>query len=167
MELRIAAALKQVGDYFPFELTEVIEPQQFGGRQISFELPLTVTGLFVFDGKAFSVEGKVRTALRSVCARCAESFSETLKFSFSERYVKGAEQEPDSEIYAYEGDAICLDQAVMDNLFLHLPLTSVCREDCKGLCPVCGTNRNIEPCSCEEVRPHSAFSALNDIRNDY
>lgn len=163
MELQIAAALKQVGESFPFSLTAPIEPQCFGGRLVEFEAPLTVTGQYVFDGKAFSVEGVVKTSLRSVCARCAEPFSEPMELSFSERFVKTAERDPDSETYPYEGDRLCLDQAVMDNLFLHLPLTSVCRPDCRGLCPVCGVNRNHEPCSCEPERPLGAFAALNDI----
>lgn len=163
MELRIAAALKQVGEPFLFELTETAQPQRFGGRKVEFETPLSVAGRYVFDGKAFSVEGSVRTSLRAVCARCAEEFVEPMELSFSERFSKTAELDDDSDMYPYEGDRLCLDQAIMDNLFLHLPLTNVCRPECKGLCPVCGINRNQSPCSCEPARPLSAFSVLEDI----
>ena len=54
----------------------------------------------------------------------------------------------------------------MDNLFLQLPLVSVCRPDCKGLCPVCGVNRNHTACACTPARPIGAFAALHDFGND-
>ena len=166
MELQIAAALKQVGEPFSFALTEPLPPQQFGGRAVVCAAPLSVTGQYVFDGKGISVEGTVKTCLQSVCARCAETFEEPLEFGFSERFCKPAEIEEDSEAYPFEGDRLSLDQAVLDNPFLHLPLTSVCRPDCRGLCPICGTNRNLTPCDCEPARPISAWSALDAIRNE-
>jgi len=166
MELQITAALKQVGEPFSFELSMCVEPQQYCGRELSFAKPLSVKGQYVFDGKAFSVEGTATTLLNSICARCAETFAEPLEFSFEEHFCKTAELDEESESYTYEGDRLSLDQAVMDNLYLHLPLTSVCSEDCKGLCPVCGVNRNHVSCNCEPVRPLSAWSALDAIRND-
>lgn len=69
MELQIAAALKQVGEPFSFQLTEPLLPQQFGGRTVVCAAPLSITGQYVFDGKGISVEGTVKTCLRSVCAR--------------------------------------------------------------------------------------------------
>lgn len=166
MELQIAAALKQVGQPFSFSLTVPLQPELFGGRTVVCAEPIAVFGQYVFDGKGFGVEGRVQIVLRSVCARCAESFDEPLSFGFAERFAKPAEIEEDSETYPYEGDRLSLRQAVMDNLFLHLPLTSVCREDCKGLCPVCGVNRNEASCDCEPVRPPDAWSALDAIRNE-
>lgn len=167
MELLVASALKAVGEPFAFSLTEQVPPQRFGGWLVEFDAPLSVAGRYVFDGKAFAVEGTIDTRLRSVCARCAEPFTEPMAVAFSERFVKAADCTPDSETYPYEGDRLCLDQAVMDNLFLQLPLTSVCRPDCRGLCPICGVNRNTHACSCDPERPTGAFAALHEIRNDH
>lgn len=166
MELQLAAALKQPGESFSFALEEPVRPQPFGGRTVAFAAPLSVTGRYVFDGKAVAVEGTARTCLRSVCARCAEPFEEPFAFRFSERFVKASEQGADEESYPYEGSVLSLTQAVMDNLFLQLPLTSVCRPDCKGLCPVCGVNRNHTACNCAPARPAGPFAALHDFGNE-
>lgn len=166
MELQIASALKQPGESFPFALEEPVGPQSFGGRMVAFEAPLSVAGRYVFDGKAVLVDGTVQTRLHSVCARCNEPFSEPLAFAFSERFVKASELGPEDESYPYEGSVLSLAQAVMDNLFLQLPLVSVCRPDCKGLCPVCGVNRNHTACACAPARPIGAFAVLHDFGND-
>ena len=52
------------------------------------------------------------------------------------------------EAYRYTGHALDIDQALRDNLIPMLPQRPVCREDCAGICPVCGVNRNVTPCSC-------------------
>ena len=163
MELQVASALRQVGESFPFELTETIGVQQYGGRSLVFAAPLHVEGRYAFDGRAFTVTGEAETVLREVCARCAEPFDEPFRFSFEDRFVKASElAEDDEDCYPFEGDRLSLDTAVMDNLYLELPLISVCREDCKGLCPVCGKNRNVTPCSCEQARPEGPFSVLSE-----
>ena len=100
----------------------------------------------MFDGKSFHVTGEADTVLSSVCARCDEAFQEQFRCSFSERFVKIAELDEESDDYSYEGGTLVIDDAVMDNLLLALPLVSVCSESCKGLCPVCGANLNEADC---------------------
>ena len=163
MELQVASALRRVGESFSFDLSQTIGVQQYGGRSLVFAAPLHVSGQFSFDGKAFSVGGAVETVLLSVCARCAESFREPLRFSFAERFVKASEWEDNGECSPFEGDRLSLDTAVMDNLYLQLPLISVCREDCRGLCPVCGINRNHGSCMCEQAKPEGPFAALSEL----
>ena len=45
-----------------------------------------------------------------------------------------------------------------------VPLKTVCREDCKGLCPSCGSNLNVESCDCQPV-PDARWSALKDLKD--
>ena len=51
----------------------------------------------------------------------------------------------------------------MDNFYLNLPLISVCKPDCKGLCPVCGANRNVTGCGCLQTDTENPFSVLKDL----
>lgn len=149
MRIRAADAIRQVGESFPFEINEKVEPQTYGGRTISFSEPLKIEGTYVYDGKAFTVSGRTEAAINARCARCTKDFVERLSFSFSERFVKDAD-DLDDETYPYTGDTIEIDKAVLDNLFLELPIAGVCREDCKGLCPVCGADLNVTTCQCKQ-----------------
>ena len=148
MRIRVANAIKQTGDSFSFEASEQFSDQEFGERTISFAQPLLVNGSYVYDGKAFTVEGKAEAFVNTHCARCTKPFVERIAFSFSERFVKGEDEATDDETYPYSGDELLLDKAVLDNLFLELPIASICRKDCKGLCPVCGADKNTTTCDC-------------------
>ena len=148
MRIRVANAIKQTGEPFAFEQSERFEPQVFGERTIEFDEPISVSGTYVYDGKAFTVAAKAEAALKAACARCTKPFIERVAFSFTERFVKGESDTTEDETYSYTGDELVLDKAVLDNLFLELPIAGVCREDCKGLCPVCGVDRNTTQCDC-------------------
>lgn len=148
MELFVKDAFKRVGETFPFKIEQKVSDTEFDKRQVRFSKPVCIEGSYVFDGKAFSVSGAIDAVLESVCARCNEPFEERITIRFSERFVRQGTRMSDDEVYEYAGDRIELEQAVMDNLFLHIPLASICKEDCRGLCPDCGVNLNTTECSC-------------------
>ena len=148
MRIRVANAIRQRGEPFAFEQAELFEPQEYGERTVEFQDPVSVSGTYVYDGKAFTVSARAEASLKAVCARCTRPFTERISFSFSERFVKDESDSAEDETYPYSGDELVLDKAVLDNLFLELPIAGVCREDCKGLCPVCGADRNTTTCRC-------------------
>jgi uncharacterized protein len=156
MRIRVADAIRQTGEQFPFQLAETFAPQRYGERTVSFAGPVSVSGTYVYDGKAFTLTGSAEAQIDAACARCTKKFVETISFSFSERFVKGEEEADDDETYPYAGDELMLDKAVLDNLFLELPIASVCRANCKGLCPVCGADRNTTECNCEKSEAQGA-----------
>lgn len=166
MELDITAALKQIGDAFPFERSEPMEPQQYCGRTVRFASPLRVQGAYVCDGKGITVQARADTVLGEQCARCGREFELKYAFDVSERFTKSSGQQDAEECYSYTGNLVELNQAVMDNFYLHLPLTSVCRKDCKGLCPVCGANRNETECTCQPTEAGSPFSVLASLSDE-
>lgn len=163
MELPIAAALKAPGEVFEARLAERFPPELYGGREIRFLEPMVLTITYSFDGKAVAVSGELETTLDSTCARCAVPFRESVRVPIDERFVKG--ERPDEESYPFEGDTLELAAMALDNLFLNLPITSVCREDCKGLCPICGCNFNSSQCGCEPVQPAGPFGALSQLQD--
>src|ERR1700683_5209006 len=75
--------------------------------------------------------------------------------------VTGAE----AEVGYYQGEGLLLEDAVREQVLLAVPLKVICREDCKGLCPHCGTNLNLEQCSCSEPIEDPRWTALKDLRS--
>lgn len=62
----------------------------------------------------------------------------------------GAElADDDLDVYGYDGEEIDLTPLFRDQVVLAVPFAPLCREDCKGLCPQCGADRNLEPCNCK------------------
>ena len=77
-----------------------------------------------------------------------------------EMSITGAE----AEVSYYQGEGLLLEDALREQVLLAVPLKAICREDCKGLCPHCGKNLNLETCSCSEPVEDPRWSALKDLR---
>ena len=158
MIVSVNEALRRVGEPFPFTWEGTLEPQTFAGKTVVFSGKATLSGTYVYDGKTFRVD---------VCARCGEPMVEPMAFSFTERFVRPMFKTEDDELYTYEGEKLDLSTAFFDNFFLEMPMTTVCSESCKGLCPVCGMNLNRGQCSCLTNKIDARFSALESLLNEH
>lgn len=105
-----------------------------------------------------TVQGPVECTMSITCSSCLENFTLDLKAFLDIKLtpriqtprVSEMELRPDDmDVYYYEGDEIDLDPFVYEEVLLNIPVRPVCREDCKGLCPVCGRNKNVEDCQCD------------------
>ena len=72
--------------------------------------------------------------------------------------------EGESEIAFYEGDGIELKEILREYILLALPMQRVCREDCHGMCPICGQNRNLVDCGCQLKTEDDRWSALKKLQ---
>ncbi|MGA7270745.1 MAG: DUF177 domain-containing protein [Acidimicrobiia bacterium] len=122
--------------------------------------PVTVAG--VVDGIAdgVMVRLEIRAPVHLVCTRCLAEWDEDLEISA----VQVFEPEPDEDGYALErDDFIDLSGPVRDEVALAIPIRPLCRPDCLGLCPTCGTDLNREPCGGHEEPSRSPFAALQGL----
>lgn len=169
MELNIIDGIREPNRYFDFELQDTFQNQEYYGREIIFAEPTALKGRYVFDGKSVYVEGNVWTTLDSLCSRCNEAFSEKVSFSFGRRFFSStvpSQDSSDENVCMYSGDIIPLDEEILAELYLNLPIASVCKSDCKGLCSVCGANLNVRQCNCSKPDALNAFSVLLQ-QNDF
>jgi len=72
----------------------------------------------------------------------------------------------DLEILYLEGDEFDPDEILIEQLQLNVPMRAICQENCQGLCPDCGGNRNLETCSCDEARIDSRWEALRGLKDE-
>lgn len=111
---------------------------------------------------AIQFRGRLQASLRLHCGRCLEPFAhrldEDLDLFFMPRGPQPDADEEEQEVELsdrdmvvayYNADRIDLGEMVREQMFLALPLRRLCREDCAGLCPTCGINRNTGRCDCQ------------------
>ncbi len=109
------------------------------------------------DKDRFRLDGTVQTVLELSCSRCVEPFRLPVESAFDVRYLPqtentGAEREIEEDDLSdafYRDDAIDLGQLMDEQFYLALPMKPLCRADCRGLCPHCGANLNLETCGCQ------------------
>src|SRR6202022_3877091 len=111
------------------------------------------------DGKEVELRGELHTRLKAACDRCLKPVMLPIHTEFAERFVPAVSwraeqqhelQEEDLNLAVFDGEAIELDDLVREEILLAVPAHVLCREDCKGLCPVCGIDRNQGGCQCEK-----------------
>ncbi len=108
------------------------------------------------------------------CARCVESVELDVNRSFDLLYrplesEKGSDEvnisEAETEIGYYKGEGLELEDVLREQVLLAVPIKTVCRPDCKGLCPQCGKNLNNETCGCEQKAADPRWNALKGLRD--
>jgi uncharacterized protein len=119
------------------------------------------------------LRGQFKGRFEVPCARCVEPVEIPLEAEFDlifrpvgadagapERAITA----PETEIGYYQKDSLSLEDVLREQVLLSLPVRTLCKPDCKGLCPRCGKNRNLEACTCEEGPSDARWEALAGLR---
>ncbi len=122
--------------------------------------------------KNVSITGRIGVGIGLECCKCLEKFDFPVEIEFKYVLMPAYDLKEDDleltyedlECGYYEGDIIDLGQIVVEQVVLHVPVKPLCNAFCKGLCPVCGINLNIEKCNHETQQISSSFAALKNFK---
>ena len=125
------------------------------------------------DGvRSIRVRGRLRASVDHACDRCLKELRQDFDTGFDlffypmtmiEDGGEAAISMDETEIGFYDGEGVGLPDVVREQLQLWIPVRSLCRPDCKGLCPVCGGNRNEAGCDCRESFTDPRWEALRHL----
>lgn len=132
-------------------------------------------------GKDVYVSGIVTGTFVRECVRCLKRYDDACRIAFRVEYrsskpeaarrprgesrqakdkPKDAPVASEGESYAYAGEELDLGPMLREQVILANPMQPLCHQDCRGLCPVCGEDRNVVECGCAEARPPNPFAVL-------
>jgi DUF177 domain-containing protein len=120
------------------------------------------------------LRGKFSGKFQVPCARCVEPVEIPLAAEFdlifrpAEADSESSERSitpPETEIGYYLKDSLLLEDVLREQVLLSLPVRTLCKPDCKGLCQHCGANRNSQTCTCEEGPNDPRWEALSGLRS--
>jgi uncharacterized protein len=149
--------------------------------EIEFDSKLSQASVLHAEGTAqllnhslgeIRIEGKLNVTIAGTCDRCLEDATFPIENGFDLIYMPaeecaGGEKEVDQaaiEVGFYEGNGIVLNDIFREVVLLALPMQLVCDEACKGICPVCGENRNQRDCACQPRLADDRWSQLKKLR---
>ena len=163
MELDVTRVLQAQGQEIPFALRETPPPTDWNGDTLVFVEPVEVEGAVAALQETVWVRAKVRARMQLPCAGCLADAAFAQEVKLDACFVR--EPDPDDpDLFAFEGHTLQLDDAVLGALFTQMPMRVLCHSDCKGICPACGADRNVNPCACQkEVPSKQPFSALASL----
>lgn len=138
---------------------------------LTFEASVRVQGLFTKASEQIYFRGTLRGVVTVPCSRCLETVwsdfvTEVRVVFFPQTSEVAAEEESrlsfadELDLYMHDGITLDLKPLVRDQVVLSFPVQPMCRDDCAGLCQVCGGNRNEQPCACQVGSEDSRFAIL-------
>ena len=136
-------------------------------KNYKFLTDATVQGNMIYNVNKLSINATISFKLLAICDKCDDEFEKNISFPFNEVFVENTASHNEEDYVILNQTCVDLDKAVEDALLLNLPTKMLCKEDCKGLCPICGKNKNLYDCRCEDIVKQnevleSPFSALKN-----
>ncbi|SDB10614.1 uncharacterized protein SAMN02910298_00514 [Pseudobutyrivibrio sp. YE44] len=156
------------------KFTGVCDIQEFSYLGSEFSInhvePFDVVLSMIGSGKlhiTFSTEAEVSGA----CDRCLAPVSFVVPVSVDEtvevsegQVVSDEEEGPYSFV---DGEDIDVDELILNEILVNFPAKILCQDDCKGICPVCGKNRNTESCDCDDTVLDPRMAQFLDVFNSF
>lgn len=124
---------------------------------------LSGTARLTRTAQGILVQVKMHATLLTECVRCLTDFLQPLAIDFTELYAFSRNSVTDSDLLVPEDAHIDLSPLVREYMVLDMPISPLCREDCKGLCPICGENRNEVACSHDDEATDPRLNILKSL----
>ena len=151
------------------------EPEELvlDDEQLRLTEPPHIAGKIDRSGHEVRLSGTIRTRAEVDCDRCLKAVGIPVETTFDVTYVPARDyaegdtaelQAEDLNLSVFENETIDVDDLVREQVLLALPTRALCTDECKGLCPVCGADRNSNPCECETGEVDPRWSALKGIK---
>lgn len=148
------------------ETLELHEDEEFGGifiNAIHVDINANKIGTQLF------LNVVVKTIGSFICDRCLENFETELKerfrlvYSLDNDIVIEKEDDGGIRILTKDNTSIDISEDIRESLLLIVPMKKLCTEDCRGICPQCGVNRNYEQCNHSEEKTDPRWDALKKL----
>lgn len=143
------------------DVSKLARKDDLGIRGTLFvDLEVTNTGRLMIG------QGFINAVVEHTCARCLTAFEEHIVVPFTVEFcsVKNREHYKEEESFIYFDDPeVNIEDVVLENIILYLPLRAVCSSDCKGICAGCGQDLNQNECQCQGPDIDPRWEALKKM----
>ena len=151
-----------------------IEFEQFSmcGEEYEFARKEDAHVIIVCVGeRKVSIQCEAKLSLKIPCSRCLKEVEVPFDISFSKEFdfsgtKEESQQELDEAEYIQEYD-LDVDALIAEEMMLQFPLQTLCKDDCKGICSVCGINLNTGSCTCDQMGKDPRMLAIQDIFKNF
>ncbi|MCQ2447873.1 MAG: DUF177 domain-containing protein [Oscillibacter sp.] len=159
MLIQVKSILHTPGKHLDFHFEMDLSDVEFAGRY-PISRPVIVEGEVRNRADVLYLELTAQTTLDAVCDRCGKAFLQEKVVPFRCILAEEVQNEDSDEIVLLEDDQVDVGELARTEFILEMDTKTLCSEDCKGLCPRCGADLNLGPCSCKkEVDPRLAVLA--------
>jgi len=164
MMIEMGYLFNRKGSTLPVELVETIDDVKDYPDVVEFVEPVRIEGTLKNEDDVFVLDAVGKTTALMECSSCLAPVRKELSFEIKERFAHTGRDDEETETFT--GDQIDLADFVKRGIIGELPMRVECREDCKGLCPICGKDLNDGDCGCDRTIRDPRFESLRALFND-
>ena len=165
MKINIASVLRNDGASKAFSGNVELGTFDYMGSTLQFAEPVLVEGKVYSIGGALEISAKITGEYKPECSRCGQPIVGKLSGELFES-LDSDFSDIDEECISISGNVIDISGSVEACIFESIPLQPLCREDCKGLCPVCGIDLNKNECNCETEVYDPRFAIFRNLSKE-
>jgi uncharacterized protein len=156
------------------DFARVYQPEDLNpvDERVSLTAPAAVNGKIRLSGNQVFVSGHVETRAQVECDRCLKPVELPVSTDFTLEYISDSDYETsqaaelteaEMSVSVFDGQAIDVDEIVKEQILLTVPTRMLCREDCRGICPECGADRDTGECNCVTNDIDPRWAALKNL----
>lgn len=149
----------------PFEETiDLREETLYGAKP--FQSPVQLSGEVSNESGVLRLKGTIKTIYSTACARCLKPLDILLTAQADMVLSDDPDAVEEDDLFVLTGDSVDPADVLVPALILQVQMTYLCKEDCKGLCPHCGADRNVTDCDCKKKQIDPRFAALRALLDE-
>jgi len=142
---------------FPIEIPQINLSPELDLHDLAGDIKVTHTP------QGILLQAALQAATELECVRCLTGFRQMLKMSFTELYAFSQRYVTESGLLMPETGVIDLHPILREYAVLEIPISPLCKPDCKGLCPICGNNLNESTCNHEDDSGDPRLASLKSL----
>lgn len=151
---------KVENELYNFEIVSDGDESLFEGRNIDFLDKVTIEGTYQPQKDQVNVKATIFFSIKAECDKCLKATKRDYKIPIEETFNKDSQ---DPEQYSYVDHKVDLEKMVKEKILLNLEEKILCKDNCKGICPVCGSDLNQVQCACQTTDEKNPFAILKSI----
>lgn len=161
MKIDLSKIKWHVGSSINVDYFDDLKSIEFNGNIYTLDAPLHITGTITNRKEGLFANIIVECRINVKCDRCLDEFKYDISIPIKE-YLNNSDHPEKHDVVSFY-DNFDLTDIVIDNIILSLPMKFICKEDCKGLCPMCGKNLNYETCNCQQKEIDPRLNILSKL----
>lgn len=114
-------------------------------------------------GDVLLLEATMSAQVRRTCGRCLKEFTAVTKADVLEKFYPASAENIEKDAFVYDSDVVDITAPLRESLLLAEPISALCKDDCRGLCPVCGNDLNDGDCGCDRFSVDPRLAALKQF----
>lgn len=171
MKMDLSEFFDLMENYYEFSGEIDKSEVDFPDREIKIVKPIEYKGeIFVLDGGEMNIHFDVDFTYEEPCSRCLKPSIKTKSTVLSGKLIEGreddyeeSEDEEQEDIIFFENNKLDISYYIKSQVYLSVPMQTLCKADCKGLCSTCGTDFNEGECDCTQDNIDPRLAKLKDF----